>query len=158
MYSARSTSWISGIAAAVAMAVGIDMELSATAIPEGPPVWVIAATSLVATSLAGGLMVMSVRAGLQLAGCRYLALKSALLIPTISVLLVGLLATRPIETHAVLIDMKSGQRSSNSLPASLWIAILAAILIPGVVSYVVGRLSRGSQVPPNNALERTRNG
>jgi hypothetical protein len=156
MYSAWSTSWIAGIAAAVATAVGIAVEISTSSAPKVPPVWVMAAASLVVISLAGFVVALVGRGGLLIANCRHLALQSAISIPTIVLLAIGVLVTRPFESHAVLLDMKSGQSSSYTPPFAFWIATLGTILIPGVVSYVVGLLSRGGQVPPNKSLERTR--
>lgn len=143
MYSARSTSWISAIAAAVTTMAGAVVGFRASSMPEFPPGWFIAAACLIAAPVVGSAMAIAVRSGLHLASCHQLALRSVVSIPTISLVIVGFLVTRPIETHAVLIDMKSGRSSSNGFSPLTWIALSGAILIPVFVSYVVGRLSRG---------------
>ena len=156
MYSAWSASRISGIAAAVATAAAFAVDVSRSSVPEHPPVWLIAATLLVVISMVGGAMTLAVRGGLRVAGCHRLALRFVLSIPAVSLLLMGVMATIPIETHAVMLDKNSGRSVSNELPLALWIGIFAMIVTPGLVAYAIGRLSRNSQVPPDKSpAERT---
>jgi len=151
MYSAWSASWVSGIAAAVATAAAIAVEVSKSSVPDLPPVWLLAATLLVVFSMVGGAVTLAVRGGLRVASCHRLTLRSVLSIPIISLLLMGVVATIPIETHAVMLDKNSGQSVSNAIPLAIWIGIFVMIVTPGLVAYVVGRVSRDSQVPPDKA-------
>jgi membrane protease YdiL (CAAX protease family) len=123
------------------------------------PVSFIVVASLVVAIAVGIVMALAVRVGLHLASCSHLALRFALIIPGASLLIVGILASWPVETHAIKLDMPSGRTSPISPPLTFWLFIVAAILVPVVVSYTIGRLARAKQIPPpNHSLERTREG
>jgi hypothetical protein len=158
MYSAWSTSWIGGIAVAIATFAGMALDLSTTSTPDPLSVSFIVLASLVLAFVVGGVMTMAVRIGLHLASCRYLALRFVLMIPVASLPILGTLATWPVETHALKLDMPTAQSSSIGFPLGFWLGIVGAFLIPVLVSYVAGLLARGAQVPPNKSLERTREG
>jgi hypothetical protein len=159
MYSVSSTSWISGLAAAVVTAGAGAMQLSASSTPDPLPVSFIVVTSLVVALAVGIATTIAVRVGLHLASCSHLALRFALTIPAVSLSVVGILATWPVETHAIRLDMPSGRTSPSGPPLTFWLFVVVAILIPVLVSYIVGRLARAKQgPPPNKSLERAREG
>jgi membrane protease YdiL (CAAX protease family) len=112
--------------------------------------------SLGMASAVGIAMTIAVRSGLHLASCRDLSLRFVLIIPAVSLPMLGVLATWPVESHAIKLDLPSGQTSPIGPPFTFWLFIVVAILIPFLVSYVAGRLARGVQGPPNTSLERTR--
>jgi hypothetical protein len=133
------------------------MQLSASLTPDPLPVSFIVVTSLVVALAVGIVMTLAVRVGLHLASCSQLAIRFALIIPGVSLLIVGILATWPVETHAIKLDMPSGRTSPISPPLTFWLFIVVAILMPVFVSYIIGRLARAKQgPPPNKSLERTR--
>ena len=157
MYSVWSTSWLSGIASALVTAGAGAMQLRASSTPDPLPVSFIIVASLVVAFAVGIAVALSVRGGLHLARARHLALRSVLIIPAVSLLLLGILATWPVETHAIRLDMPSGQTSPVAPPSTFWLFIVMAISIPVLVSYVVGRLARGKQgPPPEESVERAR--
>jgi hypothetical protein len=78
MYSASSTSWISGIAAAVFTAGAGALQLSASSTPDPLPASFIVVTSLVVALAIGVAMTIAVRVGLHLASCSHLAVRFAL--------------------------------------------------------------------------------
>ena len=145
MYSAWSTSWIGGIAAAMATVAGTVVQLSTISPLDPLPVSFVVVASLVLAFVVGGLMTTAVRIGLQLASCRYLDLRFGLLIPAASLPMLGTLATWPVETHALRLDMSTVQSSSIGFPLSFWLGIVGAFLIPVLVSYVAGFLARAAQ-------------
>lgn len=156
MYSAWSTSCISGIVVAIVTAGAGAVQLGTSSTPEPLPVSFMVVTSLVVACVVGVVMTFGVRGGLRLASCRQLALPHAPSIPAVSLLLFGILAIWPVETHAIKIDMPSGHTSPLSPPSSFWLFVVVAILIPVLVSYFIGRVARGTQGPPGTSLERTR--
>jgi hypothetical protein len=159
VYSASSTSWISGGVIAVATAAAGIMQLSASSTPDPLPVSFIVVTSLVVALVVGIAMAIAVRVGLRIASCGQLVARYAFLIPGVSLLIVGIFATWPVETHAIKLDVASGRASPLSPPLTFWLFIVAAISVPVFVSYVIGRLARAKQGPlPNRAFERTREG
>ncbi len=158
MYSAWSTSWISGIAAAIATVAGMAVQLSTSSTPDPFSVSFKIVSSLVVAFVVGGAMTIAVRIGLRLASCRSLAPRFVLMIPAASLPILATLATWPVETHALRLDMSTAQSSSIDFPTSFWLGIVGACLIPVLVSYVAGWLARGAQVPPNKSLERKREG
>ena len=142
MYSAKSASWISGLVAALATIAGIAVELSTAFAPELPSVWFIAAASLVVGAVASAVVAIAVAGGLYFARCHGLDLKYVLGIPVVSLLIIGFVVTRPMETHAVMIDLRTGNSVSNAIPLTVWAASVGVVLIPGLISYAVGRLTR----------------
>jgi|KBSMisStaDraftv2_1062788.scaffolds.fasta_scaffold07356_12 hypothetical protein len=156
MYSVRFTSWISGVAFAVTTIAYVAFALGTASMPEHLPTWAIAAVSVVAALAIGGAMAIVVCGGLHLARRHHVSRLSALAIPVISIFIVGFLGTRPIETHAVMLEVGSAPVDQPSIPRTFWLALVVGLITPGAVAYAVGRLSKAGQVPPNKSLERTR--
>jgi hypothetical protein len=126
--------------------------------PDPLPVSFIVVTTLIVASAVGIAMTLAVRSGLQLASCSHLALRFVLVIPAASLLMLGILATWPVESHAIKLDLPSGQTSPISSPFTFWLLTVVLILIPILVSYVVGRLARRVRGRPDKSLERTGEG
>jgi hypothetical protein len=148
MYSAWFSAFISGIVAAVVMAIGGAMQLVDSSTPDPLPVAFIVGTSAIAALLAGSLVAVAVRCGLFLARCRQLAVRFALAVAVVNVAVLGILATVPVETHAIKLDMPSGTSSpvSNSpveVPLFFWLTTVVAFLVPVLVAYIFGRIARG---------------
>jgi hypothetical protein len=142
MYSAKSASWISGLAGTAAAIAGKVVEFTTASVPTPPPLWFMATLSLAAGAFAGAVMTIAVRVGLHLARCGVLNLRYVLGVPGLSLLIVGFVVTRPMETHAAVIDVPSANDVSNALPPAVWAVMLSVALIPGLVSFVAGRLAR----------------
>jgi hypothetical protein len=98
--------------------------------------------SAVAALISGIIVAVAVRSGLLLAGCREVAVRFALIIAGLNVVILGILGTRPIETHAVRLDMPSAQSGPPDIPVMFWLFIVGALLVPVVVAYIVGRVAR----------------
>jgi hypothetical protein len=143
MYSAWSAALINGIALAVAVAIGIVLQLARSSAPDPLPVDAIVGSFVVTALVAGILVVLTVRGGLLLARCRKLPLRSALFIAAVNVVVLAFLGTAPVETYAIKLDMPTPQASHVEVPLLFWLLILAAILLPALVAYVVGRIARG---------------
>jgi hypothetical protein len=142
MYSAKSASWISGLAAAAAAIAGMAVEFTTASVPTPPPLWFMAISSLAAGAAAGAIMTIAVRVGLNLARCGVLHLRYVLGIPVLSLLTVGFVVTRPMQTHVVRIDVPVANDVSNALPLAVWVVLLSVVLIPGLISFVAGQLAR----------------
>jgi hypothetical protein len=143
MYSAWSASLISGIVAAVAMAIGSAMQLNGSSTPDPLPVAFIVGGSAIAALVAGIVVAVAVRSGLLLARCRQLAVRFALIAAAVNVTVLGILATAPVETHAIKLDMPSGQSTPVEIPLTFWLTIVVALLVPVLVAYFVGRIAQG---------------
>jgi hypothetical protein len=121
------------------------MQLSASSTPDPLPVSFVVVTSLVVALAVGIVMTLAVRVGLYLASCSHLALRFAVIIPGVSLLIVGILLTWPVETHAIKLDMPSGPTSPISPTLTFWLLIVVTILVPVLVSYIIGRLTRAKR-------------
>jgi Na+/H+ antiporter NhaA len=126
MYSVRFTSWISGVAFAVTTIAYVAFALGTASMPEHLPTWAIAAVSVVAALAIGGAMAIVVCGGLHLARRHHVSRLSALAIPVISIFIVGFLGTRPIETHAVMLEVGSAPVDQPSIPRTFWLALVVA--------------------------------
>jgi hypothetical protein len=143
MHSAWSAAVISGIVAAVAMAVCSVIQLISSSTPDPLPVVFIVGASAIATLVAGIFIATAVRGGLLLAHCRQLTLRFSLIIAAVNVTVLGILGTAPVETHAIKLDMPSGQTGPVEIPIIFWLTIVVALFVPVLVAYVVGRIARG---------------
>jgi len=143
MYSPRSTALVSGIATAAAMAIGIAVQISRSSTPDAlPPAFAVGASTISAL-IAGIVIAVAVRIGLLLASCRQLAVRFVLFIAAVNVVLLGILVCTPVKTHAIKLDLPSGQLSPPEAPITFWLTIVAALLVPVLLAYIVGRISRG---------------
>jgi hypothetical protein len=127
-----------------AIAVGSAIDLSSSSIAGDLPTAILVGAVAIAASVGGMLVALAVRGGLHLARSRQLAARFVFAIATINVTMLGILGAAPIESHAVMLEMPSTPSSSAEIPLTLWLIIVAALLIPVIVAYVVGRISRGS--------------
>jgi hypothetical protein len=143
MYSAWSAALINGIALAVALAIGIVVQLANSSTPDPLPVAFIVGSFVVTALVAGILVMLTVRGGLLLARCGQLPLRSALVIAAVNVVVLGFLGTAPVETYAIELNMPAPQGSHVEVPLLFWLLILAGILLPIFVAYVVGRIAKG---------------
>ena len=143
MYSAWSAALINGIALAVALAIGIVVQLANSSTPDPLPAASIAGPFVVAALVAGILVMLAVRGGLLLARCGQLPFRSALVIAAVNVVVLGFLGTAPVETYAIKLNMPAPQGSHVEVPLLFWLLILAGILLPTFVAYVVGRIAKG---------------
>jgi hypothetical protein len=143
MYSAWSAALINGIALAVALAIGIVVQLTSSSVPDPIPVAFIVGSFVVTALLAGILVMLTVRGGLLLARCGQIPLRFALVIAAVNVMVLGFLGTAPVKAYAIKLDMPSPQGSHVEVPLLFWLLILAGILLPALVAYVVGRFARG---------------
>lgn len=142
MYSAWQASFVSGIAIAAALAVGVIIELVGYSAPDPLPVAFIVGSFAITALVAGVFVVFAVRGGLFLARCGQLPLRFALIIAAVNATVLGILGTTPIETHAIRIDMPSAQGSQVEVPIKFWLTIASMILIPVAIAYFVGRVAR----------------
>lgn len=143
MNTAWSTSLISGVVAAVAIAIGSALQFMGSSTPRPLPVAFIVGASTIIALVAGIFIAITVRSGLLFARCRLLSGRSSLIIAVVNVAILGILATVPVETHAIKLDMPSGQNGSAEVPLAFWLTIVVALLVPFLISYVVGRMDRG---------------
>lgn len=143
MYSAWSAALINGIALAVALAIGIVVQLTRSSTPDPLPVAFIVGSFVVAALVAGILVMLSVRGGLLLARCEQIPLRSALVIAAVNVVVLGFLGAAPVKTYAIKLDMPAAQGSHLEVPLLFWLLVLAGLLLPAFVAYVVGRVARG---------------
>lgn len=141
-YSPWFTSWTSGIVITAGMAGFAAVASGSSTVPEWPPLWLMGAAMVVMALVFGVVVALVVRAGLQLAGCRRVVRLAIFGIPAISLLIIGILSAIPIESHAVMIHMKSGQATSDSDPLTTWIPLLGLLLLPGLVSFAFGKVCR----------------
>ncbi len=142
MYAAWHAALASGIAIAAALVVGVGIQLVRSSTPDPLPVAFIVESFAITALVAGVFVTFAVRAGLLLARCRRLPLRFALIIAAINVTVLGILGTLPIETHAIRLDMPFAQSSHVAVPATMWLTIVSAILLPVAVAYFIGRLAR----------------
>ena len=143
MYSAWFVALISGIVAGVAVAIGTAMKFVGSSTPDPLPLAFIVGASAITALIAGALVAVAVRSGLLLARCRQLAVRFALIIAAVNVTVLGILGNAPITTHAVKLDMPSGQSSPVDIPLSFWLTIVVALLVPVIVSYIAARIAHG---------------
>jgi hypothetical protein len=158
VYSASSTSWICGGAAALVFAVTITVGIGTGAPLDVEPVGTLAMKSLAAIGAAGGVMVIAVRGGLLFARCRELELRFVFCITILSLLIIWCVLTLPFKTYGVTIDMPTTESEPSGLPPAIWFILSGAAFVPALVSYVIGRLARAWRLPPNTSFERTREG
>lgn len=147
MYSAWFSALISGIVAAIAVAIGGTARLIGSSTPDPLPVMFVVAASAVIALLAGALVAAAVRGGLHLARCRQLATRFALLIAAGNAVVLGILCAVPIQTHAIKLDMPSGPGGPVAsgpvgVPSTFWITCAVALLVPVIVAYSFGRIAR----------------
>jgi len=143
MYSPWFSALISGMVAALAMAAGSAIDLIGSTTPEPLPMAFIVGASAVAALAAGIFVSIAVRSGLLLARCRQLPVRLAFITAAVNVVLLGILFTAPIQTHAIKLDMPSAQRAPVGMPLSFWFMIVGGLLTPLLVAYFVGRIARG---------------
>ena len=142
MLSAWRAALGSGIAIAAALAIGIAIQLVRSSTPDPPPVAFIVESFAITALVAGAFVMFAVRGGLYLARCRRLPVRFVLGIAAINVAVLGILGSLPVETHAIRLDMPSAQSSHVEVPATMWLTIVSAVLLPVAVAYFVGRVAR----------------
>lgn len=141
-YSILSTASISGAIAAVTSAGGMVAETVSASVPHVPPAWFIAISALIMGAIAAALMMVAVLAGLRLARCTALDLRYVLGIPVLSLLIVGILVTRPIKSQAIVMDLPPGDTAPPSFLLPMIPMGIVVVLIPIAISYAAGRLAR----------------
>jgi len=142
MYSAKFTALFSAIVAAVAIAFCIAVQISNSSTPSPLPLSFIVGASSITALVAGVVIAVAVRIGLLLAGCRQLAARFVLITAAVNVMILGILGATPVKTHAIKLDLPSGQHSPLGIPVTFWLAIVVALLVPALVAYIVGRIGR----------------
>ena len=162
MLTASKASWLSGIAAASAFIAHMVVTTVLAVLEFGWALFRDDETSLpfiissivVPPVFLFALFFFSVRAGLRLAKCTELSGWLAFANITLSLIIIGVWATRPIETHVVVMTME-GDAPSNLEPGSLMplaSGAMAVMLTPFLVSYIVGLAARRHQSPPDASL------
>ncbi len=141
MCSPRLTSFVSGVAAAVVIAIGSVLTIESSSTPEPLPLEFIVLATAVAALVSGVLMAFAVRGGLYLASSPPLAVGHALIIPAVSLVLMGILMTTPMQTQVLVLELPSREGSSVDASPAFWLTILGTFLIPVLVSCLVGRFS-----------------
>jgi len=142
MYSAWRTALISGIATAAAVAIAGVSQLLKSSTPDPVPVAFIVGAIAITAPVASIFIVLAVRAGLLLARCSHLTGRFALIIAAVNVTVLCILGTARVETYAIKLDMPSPQGSHVEVPLLFWLIVIAAVLMPVVVAYFVGRIAR----------------
>ena len=142
MYAAWLAALISGIAIAVALAVGVAAQLVRSSTPDPLPVAFIVESIAITALVAGVFVTFAVRGGLLLARRRQLPARFALIIAAINVTVLGILGTLPVKAYAIRIDMPTAQSSHVEVPVTMWLTIASAVLLPVAVAYFVGRVAQ----------------
>jgi len=104
--------------------------------------------------MVAGLMCLVTWFGLWISRRPNLSLVPALSVACASAVAAFFLAL-PIETHADLGDLPATQRDHPYSMPSAYVVSAIAVVLPALIAFVVGR---AFGVPPNNSLERTRDG
>jgi hypothetical protein len=145
-FGAWAASLISGAAAAGAMVFAAFNTLASSSTPDPLPAAFMVLSTVAVALMVGAVVVLAVRYGLHLASCRLLPARSTFVMAAVIVLILGVAATWPIETHVVVIDMPTSRSSSAGLPLAFWLPVVGVLLVPTLVSYVFGRLARDTPV------------
>jgi hypothetical protein len=139
MYSAFKTSWVSGlvvVGAGLVYMLFIIASLSDSA-TDGAVVqagWL----TMAAVAIYAAVVAAAVRVGLHIAGSSHLSRQSALAIPVIYLVAVGLLSTVPVRTHAAI----DSAGTSSMIAVTVSILLLLLVVLPLAISFVIGRMSR----------------
>jgi hypothetical protein len=142
MYAAWHAALVSGIAIAAGLAVGVAIKLVRSSTPDPLPVAFIVESFAITALVVGVFVAFAVRVGLLLARCRRLPVRFVLIIAAVNVTVLGILGTLPVETYAIRLDMPSAQSSHVEVPATMWLTLVSAILLPVAVAYFAGRVAR----------------
>ncbi len=143
MYSPWFSALVSGIVAGLAIAAGSAIQFIGFATPEPLPVAFIVWASAIAAVVAGFFVSIAVRSGLLLARCRQLPVRFVLITAVVNVVVLAILGTTPVQTHAIKLDMPSAQSASVGISLSFWLMIVGGLLVPAFVAYCVARIARG---------------
>ena len=95
--------------------------------------------TLIAFAVYGAVVALAVRVGLHLAGNRGLSRRSAMLIPLVYLVVVGLASTIPIRTHAVLETAAASTTFSGMSVAVAVVLVIGIVLLPMGIFFLVGR-------------------
>lgn len=103
--------------------------------------------TIVAAGIVTTILAVSFRVGLYLSGIKGVGLPVIIAIPALYALLLVVLSTLPVETHAVTLDMPSPGQSRHALLmfelAPVGVLAIEFLVLPLVVAFVVARIARG---------------
>ena len=140
MYSAWKAAWVTGLGlfgAGVIYALLSAKFLSGSV--GGAEMRKAVGLTLIAFAVYGAVVALAVRVGLHLAGSRGLSRKSAMLIPLVYLVVVGLASTIPIRTHAVLETAAASTTFSGMSVAVAVVLAIGIVLLPMGIFFLVGR-------------------
>ena len=143
MYSAWKAAWVTGLGlfgAGVIYAI-ISAEFLSGSVG-GAEMSKALALTLIAFAVYGAVVALAVRVGLHLAGSRGLSRRSAMLIPLVYLVVVGLASSIPIRTHAVLVPAADSATFSGMSVAVAVVLAIGVVMLPIGISFIVGRRSQ----------------